>query len=166
MHKRRCNQRSAARGSLLVFFFFFVLLVLLGEIAVRACFTLFFLVVFVIVQILGDDVEVNGMGLRDFELGFTFRATKDLALFHFVFVNVDFGGTLGAADHGSILRRVAGKLLPRLALPQTRAPPSSVLYTAMCEVNCGGLDSPPMGTLGPGVGATGNNVGGSVRMGG
>jgi hypothetical protein len=111
MHKRRCNRRSAARGSLLVFFLFFVFLVLLGEIAVRACLTLFFfLVVFVIVQILGDDVEVHGMGLRDFELGFTFRATKDLALFHFVFVNVDFGGTLGAADHGSILRRVVGKV--------------------------------------------------------
>jgi hypothetical protein len=112
MHKRRCNRRSAARGSLLVFFLFFVFLVILGEIAVRACFTLFFffLFVFVIVQILGDDVEVNGMGLRDFELGFTFRATKDLALFHFVFVNIDFGGTLGAADHGSILRRVVGKV--------------------------------------------------------
>jgi len=48
---------------------------------------------------------MNRMGLRDFQLRLAFRATEDFALFDFVFVDVDFGGTFRAADH-SILRGV------------------------------------------------------------
>jgi hypothetical protein len=91
-----------ARGSLLVFFFLFSV-VIFGKVTVLAGFIFFFFVL--VVQIFGDDVQVNGMDLRDFELGFTLGATEDFALFHFVFVDVDFGGTIGAADHGYILRR-------------------------------------------------------------
>lgn len=48
---------------------------------------------------------MHGMRLRNFELGFALGTTEDLALFDFVFIDIDFGGTFGAADHGSILRR-------------------------------------------------------------
>jgi hypothetical protein len=49
---------------------------------------------------------MDGMRLRNLELGFTLGTAEDLALFDFVFVDIDFGGTFGAADHGSILRKV------------------------------------------------------------
>jgi hypothetical protein len=96
---------SGRRRSLLVFFFvLFLVVIVFGEIAILAGLAL--LVFFVlVVGVLRDDVEVNGMGLRDFELGLAFWATEDLALFDFVFVDVDLGGTIGAADHGYILRR-------------------------------------------------------------
>jgi hypothetical protein len=88
-----------AGGSFLVVFFVFLFFfVVLEEIAVLAgvfAFAIFILVV----KVLGDEVQVYRMGLRDLQLGFTLRATEDLALFHFVFVDVDFGGTLRAADH-------------------------------------------------------------------
>ncbi len=45
------------------------------------------------------------MRLRDLELGFALGTAQNLALFDFVFIDVDFGGTFRAADHGSILRK-------------------------------------------------------------
>jgi len=48
---------------------------------------------------------MDGMDLRDLQLGLAFRATENLAFFDFIFVDVDFGGTFWAADHGSILRK-------------------------------------------------------------
>jgi hypothetical protein len=122
--------RVARLLHVLFFLFFFVL----GEIAVLGLLVLFLIVVIVIiiivVTIFRDDVEVNGMDLRNFELGFTLRATQDLALLDLVFVDVDFSGTFGAADHGSILRRIAhltGTLLearaarPAYYIPQVRS---------------------------------------------
>ena len=47
---------------------------------------------------------MNGMRLRDFELGFALGTAQDFAFFDFVFIHVDFGRTFRAADHGSILR--------------------------------------------------------------
>src|SRR5882762_5053272 len=80
---------------LIVFFFF------LWEVAVFG--NLILLVLFVII-IIGNDVQMDGMDLRDFQLGLAFRATENLAFFDFILVDVDFGGTFWAADHGSILR--------------------------------------------------------------
>src|SRR5262249_45131008 len=95
-----------ANGLLVVVFFVILVVVIVGNIAVFAGFpVLVIFFVFVHVAVFGNDVQVYGMGLRNLQLGFAFRATQDLALFHFVFVDVDFGRTLGAADHGSILRR-------------------------------------------------------------
>src|SRR6266568_2393352 len=71
------------------------------------------------------------MSLRDLKLGFALGTTQDLAFFDFVFIDIDFGGTFGAADHGSILRRVVREV----AIPRVGAPPCSVLYTAGYEVN-------------------------------
>ena len=45
------------------------------------------------------------MRLRDLELGFALGTAENLALFDFVFIDIDFGGTFRAANHGSILRK-------------------------------------------------------------
>src|SRR5882724_9641132 len=73
---------------------------------------LFFLV-FLFVLVIGDEVQVNGMGLRDLEFRLTLRTTQDLAFFDFVFVHIDFGGTFWTTDHGAILRRVVRKVAVR-----------------------------------------------------
>jgi hypothetical protein len=64
---------------------------------ISACFHFFFL--FIIVVIFGDDVQMHGMGLHNFELGFTFRAIQNLALFHFVLIEINLDGAFGAAHH-------------------------------------------------------------------
>src|SRR6266436_5640332 len=89
----------------------------------------FFIVFFV--RIIGDEVQVDGMRLRDFEFGFALGTTQDLAFFDFVFVDIDFGGTFRATDHGSTLRIVVCKVGVRGPYP----PLCSVLYTAASEVN-------------------------------
>src|SRR5216684_2832557 len=88
---------------LLVFFLvFLVIIIVVNEIAIFPGLVVFFLVV-LFVRIIGDQVQVDGMRLRD--LGFAFGTAQDLALFDFVFVDVDFGGTFRATDHGSTLRK-------------------------------------------------------------
>jgi hypothetical protein len=93
-------------AELLLVFFLFLFILFFRNVAILADLALFLLFLVVVIQILGNDVQVNGMGLRYFELGFTFRATQNLALFHFIFVDVNLCGTLRAANHGSILRTV------------------------------------------------------------
>src|SRR6266576_4419159 len=90
----------------------------------------FFLVV-LFVRIIGDEIQVDGMRLRDFEFGFALGTTQDLAFFDFVFVDIDFGGTFRATDHGTTLRIVVCKVGVRGSCP----PLCSVLYTATREVN-------------------------------
>jgi hypothetical protein len=109
-------------------FFFFVIVV--EEVAVFGGF--FFLFFVIIVEVVGNKIEMDGMGLRDFEFGLAFGTAQDFAFFDFVFVNVDFGGTFRAADHGSILRsELAWR---RRTDPRCRQ--HGVLYTALSEVNC------------------------------
>ncbi len=71
------------------------------------------------------------MRLRDLEFGFALGTTQDLAFFDFVFVDIDFGGTFRATDHGSTLRTVVRKV----GVQGPRPPLCSVLYTAVYEVN-------------------------------
>jgi Ca2+/Na+ antiporter len=97
--------RCGTAGLLLVFFLFLFVL-FFRKIAILAGLTLFLFFLVVVIQIFGNDVQVNGMGLRHFELGFTFRAAQNLALFHLIFVDINLCGTLRAANHGSILRTV------------------------------------------------------------
>src|SRR6267142_5115539 len=131
----------AGRGCplLLVFFFLFFVIIVLNEVAIFADLALFFLVV-PFVLIISDDVQVNGMRLRDLEFRLTLRTTQDLAFFDFVFVHIDFGGTFRTTDHGVILRRVVRKV----AVPGRPPPLRSVLYTVEYEVNsrarCGCLE--------------------------
>jgi hypothetical protein len=114
-----CDERL-----LFIFFLIVILFFFLWEVAIFGNFLL--LVLFVIIVIIGNDVQMDGMDLRDFQLGLALRATENLAFFDFILVDVDFGGTFWAADHGSILRKwfMSAPLGPR-------APQSSVLYTGV-----------------------------------
>jgi len=109
---------------LLFVFFLIVIFLLLWEVAVFGNFLLVFFVFIVI--IIGNDVQMDGMDLRDLQLGLAFWATENLAFFDFILVDVDLGGTFWAADHGSILRKwfMSAPLGPR-------APLSSVLYIGL-----------------------------------
>jgi hypothetical protein len=127
---------------LVVFFLFF--LILFGKVAIAGRFFLLFFVVFFI-QIFGDDVQVNGMSLGDFELRFTLWATENLAFFHFVFVDVDFGGTFGAADHVGILRRAVRKVGATRAASTTV---ERIIYRGW-EVNSPGHDCCGVGNGAP-----------------
>src|SRR5712671_3100925 len=111
-----CDERL-----LFIFFLIVILFFFLWEVAVFGNFVLL-----VIIVIIGNDVQMDGMDLRDFQLGLALRATENLAFFDFILVDVDFGGTFWAADHGSILRKwfMSAPLGPR-------APQSSVLYTGV-----------------------------------
>jgi hypothetical protein len=93
-----------ARYLFLVLFFVFFVIVIVDEVAVFP--GLFFVFLFVFfVRIIGDQVQVDRMSLRNLELGFALGTAQDLALFDFVFVDIDFGGTFRATDHGSTLRK-------------------------------------------------------------
>src|SRR6266436_1150307 len=95
---------GVSKAELLFVLFLIVLFFLLGKIAIFANLLLFVFFVFVIIHIFGDDVQMDGMALRDFQFGLALWATENFAFFDFVFVYVDFGRTFRAADHGSILR--------------------------------------------------------------
>jgi hypothetical protein len=72
------------------------------------------------------------MSLRNLQLGLALGAAEDLALFHFVLIDVDFSGTFGAADHVGILRKInARSALPEIASTTV----GQLLYTAVCDVN-------------------------------
>ncbi len=115
---------------LVVFFVFFVFIIIVDEVAIFPGLAFVFLVV-LFVRVIGDKVQVEGMRLRDLEFGFALGTAQDLAFFDFVFVDIDFGGTFRATDHGSTLRTVVCKVGVRAPRP----PLCSVLYTAAYEVN-------------------------------
>src|SRR5882762_4533852 len=95
-------------------------------IEVESLFVFFLFVVFVIIQIFGDDIQVDGMDLRHFQFGLALWTTQNLAFFDLVFVDVDFGGTFRAADHDpSSVRDEKGRRR------RLRAPLLSVLYTGV-----------------------------------
>src|SRR5450432_493031 len=72
---------------------------------------------------------MHGMDLRYFQFRFALGTSKDLAFLDLFFVDVDFRGTFGATDHGTILRRASSKV--RCGTP---ALPPSVLYTSPQQV--------------------------------
>src|SRR5271168_3771414 len=112
----------------IIIFVVLVIILVVEEVAIfpgsTLChFFLFFLIV------VGDTVQVHGMSLRYFELGLALGTSQDFPFFDFVFIDVDFGGTFRAADHGSILRwnlRMTGRYFAPARC--------SVLYTALREV--------------------------------
>jgi hypothetical protein len=104
----RAQEDARTRGTcplLLVFFLVFLVIIVVNEIAIFAG-LVFFVFVVLLVRIIGDEVQVDGMRLRNLEFGFALGTTQDLALFDFVFVDIDFGGTFWATNHGSTLRTV------------------------------------------------------------
>jgi 8-oxo-dGTP diphosphatase len=102
-------RRSGTRALLLVFFLVFLVIIVVDEIAIFAGLVLFFVFVVLFVRVIGDEVQVDGMRLRNLEFGFALGTAQDLAFFDFVFIDIDFGGTFRATDHGSTLRRVFAK---------------------------------------------------------
>jgi hypothetical protein len=101
-------REDASRGAcllLLVFFFFLVIIIVVDEVAIFLG-LFFFVLIVLFVQVIGDEVQVDGMRLRNLEFGFALGTAQDLAFFDFIFVDIDFGGTLRATDHGSTLRTV------------------------------------------------------------
>jgi hypothetical protein len=116
---------------LLVFVFIvFLVIIVVNQITVFGNLAFFFLVV-LFIQIIGDEIYVDGVRLRYLEFGFTLRTTQDFAFFDFIFVHIDFGGTFWTTNHGVILRRVVRKV----AVTGRPAPLRSVLYTVEYEVN-------------------------------
>jgi hypothetical protein len=87
-----------------IFFFFFLLVLFFGRASILSAFFTAFFVFFLFIQVVGDEIEVEGMRLRNLELGLTLGTAENLALFDLVFIDIDFGGTFRATDHGSILR--------------------------------------------------------------
>jgi hypothetical protein len=108
----------------LFFFLFLVEVILFFFLFLDLVFVAFFL--FLVVEVIGNGIQMDGVRLRHFELGFALRAAQDFALFHFVLIHVNFGATIGAANHGTILRtKIRG------AEPENRDRPTVVLYTAV-----------------------------------
>jgi hypothetical protein len=92
-----------ARRFLFLQFFVVLFVILVRKIPVLSSLFLFFVFV-LFIEVIGNEIQVHGMSLRDLQLGLALRATQDFTFFDFVFVDVDFSGTFRAADHGSILR--------------------------------------------------------------
>jgi hypothetical protein len=98
---------SMYRGNwlLLVFLFlafsvvFFVLVVFFLSVIVIVRFLFF-------IEVVGDGIQMDRMRLRDFQFRFALWAAQDFALLDFVLIHVYFGATIGAANHGTILRTV------------------------------------------------------------
>src|SRR5216683_3837902 len=128
----RAQEDARRRGVclLLLVVFFVVIIIIVDEVAIFSGLAFIFLVV-LFVRVIGDNVQVDGVRLRDLEFGFALGTTQDLAFFDFVFVDIDFGGTFRATDHGSTLRTVDCKVGVHGPCP----PLCSVLYTALYEVN-------------------------------
>jgi len=90
----------------LVLFFVFLDLVIVFFFVVFLGFVLilfFFVVLFI--EVVGNRIEMDGMRLGNFQFGFTLWAAQDFALLDFVLVHIYFGATIGAANHGTILRK-------------------------------------------------------------
>src|SRR2546426_830970 len=115
---------------LLFFILFFVFLGFFAHVSICADLTFFF-VLFLLVVIIGDDIQVDRMHLHDLEFDFTLGTTENLALFHFVFVDVDFCSAFGTANHGCLLRGstqhfVGNPALHRMAyyIPRAKSTPA------------------------------------------
>src|SRR5579884_2735103 len=90
-------------------FLFVLFFVFAGKIFVVAQIAFRFVLVFLFVQIVRNQVQVDGMRLRYFQLRFAFGAAQNLAFFHFVFIDVNLGGTFRTANHDDDLRYLARK---------------------------------------------------------
>jgi hypothetical protein len=115
----------------LFFILFFILVLFFQNFPALSRLFVSFFVLFFFIHIVGDEIQMDGMRLRNFELGLALRTAENLALFDLVFIDIDFGGTFRAADHGSILRQhlhAVGATYPATATIR-------VLYTAFVEVN-------------------------------
>src|SRR5882757_1021590 len=89
------HRRMGLRLFFVLFFILFGILILV----------FFFVLVILFIEVVGDGVEVDGMRLGNFQFRFTLWAAQNFALLYFVLVHIYFGSTIGAANHGTILRK-------------------------------------------------------------
>ena len=87
------------------FFLIVVVIVIIVVFGIGLFSGLGFLIV-VIIFIIGNEVEVDRMRLRNLEFRFALGATENFAFLDLVFIDIDFGGTFGTADHRCILRKM------------------------------------------------------------
>lgn len=92
---------SEESADLLFVFFLFDFIIVLGKIAILRDLFLLIFFIFVVVNVFGDEIEMDRMNLGDLEFRLAFWATEDLAFFHLVLIDVDFCGAFGAANHSS-----------------------------------------------------------------
>src|SRR5712692_640082 len=83
---------------------------------------LLFLILLFFLFFLGDDVEVDRVGLHHLEFDLALRAAQDFAFFHFVFVHVNLGGAFGTPNHGETSLRGARTRSERAYYITPRAP--------------------------------------------
>src|SRR5260370_1014881 len=115
-------KRRRASRLLLVVFFVFLVIIIVDQVAIFSwlvffVFFVFFVFVVFFIRVIGDESQVDAVRLRDLELGFALRTAQDLALFDFVFVDIDFGGTSRATDHGSPPRTVVCTVVGTVLVP-------------------------------------------------
>ena len=97
------EENRGAEGLFFVVFLLFLFL-LVGKIAIPSGFLLFFVIlIFVVVEVVRNGIHLDGMSLGDLELFLTLGTVENLAFFHFVFVDVKFGGAIRTANHGCFL---------------------------------------------------------------
>jgi hypothetical protein len=100
--------RDAPNRPYLLLFVFVVILVVVGKVVIViiilvVIFFHFILIVFFFGYVIEYRIQRDRMRLRHFQFGLTLRAAQDFSLLNFVFVHIDFRGTLWAAEHGTIL---------------------------------------------------------------
>src|SRR5579871_5758490 len=97
---------EATRRGILLFVVLFVLFFIVLVVIIVFFFGEFVLVILFLFDIVvfRDDVQMYWMRLRHFHFGLTLRTAQDLSLFHFVFIDIEFGSTVRTADHGHFLR--------------------------------------------------------------
>ncbi len=61
------------------------------------------LVLFFIIIVVGDDIDLDGMDLNHFHFGFALETGQNFAFLDFIFVDVDFSTAFRTPDHGEIL---------------------------------------------------------------
>jgi hypothetical protein len=93
------------KGLFLVLFLVFLELVVLFIVILFDVVLILFFFVFLVIEVVGNRIEMDGMRLGNFQFGFTLWAAQDFALLDFVLVHIYFGATIGAANHGTILRK-------------------------------------------------------------
>jgi len=103
------------RNGLNVLFVFFLVVVIL----IKFVPILRLLFLFILIVVFRDGIDLHGMDLNDFHLGFALGTRQDFAFFHFIFVDVNFSSAFRTPDHGENL------LGERIG-----SPTASVLYNA------------------------------------
>jgi hypothetical protein len=88
---------------LVLFLLFFVLFFLVLFVFLVVFVERVFILVFEFFRFLGNEIELDGMGLHDLEFHVTFRTAQDFALFDLVFIEIDFGFAIGAVGHSPLL---------------------------------------------------------------